>query len=132
MENTANSTEIRTEIERANKKFMDAFSRGDAEGLAAFYTKDGMVLPPNSDFIEGHQQIREFWQAVMNMGIKSATLQIREVEQHENTAYEMSTATLADENGKTLDQVKYMVIWKMEDGEWKLHRDIFNSSLKAQ
>ena len=130
--NTINPTEIRSQIERANEKFMETYNRGDAEGMAALYTQDGMVLPPNGDFVEGRQQIQAFWQAIMDMGIKSIKLQIREVEQHENTAYEVSRATLSDENGQTLDQAKYIVIWKQENGQWKLHRDIFNSSLKAQ
>jgi hypothetical protein len=30
-----------------------------------------------------------------------------------------------------LDQGKYIVIWKREKGQWKLHRDIFNSSVPA-
>jgi ketosteroid isomerase-like protein len=30
-----------------------------------------------------------------------------------------------------VDQGKYIVIWKQDGGQWKLHRDIFNSSLPA-
>jgi ketosteroid isomerase-like protein len=30
---------------------------------------------------------------------------------------------------RALDKGKYIVIWKQEDGQWKLHRDIFNSSM---
>ena len=26
---------------------------------------------------------------------------------------------------------KYMIIWRREEGQWKLHRDIFNSSMPA-
>ena len=131
MTNTNNATEIRKQVERANEKFMETYSRGDAEGMAELYTRDGMVLPPNGDFVEGRQQIQEFWKAIMK-GVKSVKLEIREVEQHGNTAYEVSRATLFDEKGQTLDQAKYIVIWKQENGQWKLHRDIFNSSQKAQ
>ena len=28
-----------------------------------------------------------------------------------------------------VDEAKYIVLWKKEDGRWKLHRDIFNSNL---
>ena len=30
------------------------------------------------------------------------------------------------------DRGKYLVIWKNVDGTWKLHVDIYNSSLPAQ
>jgi uncharacterized protein (TIGR02246 family) len=129
MMNSVVATDIRTEIERANEKFMETYRRGDAMGMAMLYTHDGMVLPPNGDFVEGREQIQSFWQGVMDMGIKSITLQIREVEQQADAAFEVSRATLSDEKGQALDQAKYIVIWKKENGEWKLHRDIFNSSL---
>ncbi|WP_162055943.1 YybH family protein [Pontibacter pamirensis] len=130
--NTANAAEIRSEIERQNKKFMEAYRRGDAAGMAALYTEDGMIMPPNSDIVEGREQIQNFFQALMNMGIKSIELQTREVEQHENTAYEVSRATLSVEGDQVVDEAKYIVIWKRENGDWKLHRDIFNSNLKPQ
>lgn len=131
-ETTVKPAEIRAEIERANENFMETYRRGDAAGMAALYTRGGMLLPPNSDFVEGHQQIQGYWKAVMEMGVKDVQLQILEVEQCENTAIELSRATLSGENGAVLDQVKYMVIWKRENGAWKLHRDIFNSNLEPR
>jgi len=43
----------------------------------------------------------------------------------------VGTFTLKGKGGQELDAGKYIVIWKREDGQWKLHRDIFNSSLPA-
>ena len=132
MMDTTNTTGIHSEIERANQKFMETFRSGDAAAMAALYTEDGMVLPPNKDFVEGRQQIQNFWQGVMDMGVKSIELQIQEVEQLGDTAYEVSRATLSLDNGQVIDHSKYVVVWKRKNGEWKLHRDIFNSSLKPQ
>ncbi|GAB3542417.1 hypothetical protein GCM10027443_43230 [Pontibacter brevis] len=129
---TANATEIRSEIERANQKFMEAFRRQDAAGLAALYTENGTVMPPNHETVEGQEQVKDFWQTVMNMGIKSVKLRTGEVEQHGDTAIEVSQATLFVEGDQEVDQSKYIVIWKRENGDWKLHRDIFNSNLQPQ
>ncbi len=123
------SADLRNAIEAANEKFMAAFSRSDAAGLAALYTENGQVLPPNGEFATGKQAIQAFWQAVMNMGIKEAELAIVEVEDHGDTAVEVSQFKLKDDEGQVLDKGKYIVIWKQEDGDWKLHRDIFNSSM---
>jgi len=125
------SIEVRDAIAAANENFMAAFSRGDAVGLAALYTGNGQVLPPNSDFVTGKQAIQTFWQALFDMGIKEAKLEIVEVEGHGDTAIEVSKYTLQGEGGQVLDKGKYIVIWKQEDGQWKLHRDIFNSSMPA-
>lgn len=108
---------------------MDAFAQGDAERLVSFYSADGQVLPPNGDTVTGQEALVSFWQAVMDAGIKEAQLEIDEVERFGDTAYEVSRATLTGEDGQVLDRVKYIVVWKQEDGQWKLHRDIFNSSL---
>jgi uncharacterized protein (TIGR02246 family) len=123
------STELRGAIAAANESFMATFKRGDAAGLAALYTENGQVLPPNSDSVTGRQAIQMFWQAVMDMGIKEAKLEIVEVEGHDDTAIEVSIFSLMGEGGQVLDKGKYIVIWKQEDGQWKLHRDIFNSSM---
>ena len=123
--------EVRAAIVAGVESFMDAFRRGDAEGLAALYTENGQVMPPNSDFVTGRQAVQMFWQAVMDMGIKEAKLEILEVEGHGDTAIEVSTFTLLGEEGQVLDKGKYMIIWKQEEGQWKLHRDIFNSSMPA-
>ena len=121
--------EVRDAIAVADKNFMAALNRGDAPGLAALYTENGQLLPPNSDFVTGRQAIQAFWQGVMDMGIKSVELEIVEVEGWGNTAYEVGKCTLQGEEGQVLDTGKYVVIWKQEDEQWKLHRDIWNSSM---
>ena len=125
------SIEMREEIAAANDKFMAAFNGGDTAGVAALYTQDAKVLPPNSDFVSGREATQGFWQAVQGMGIKKAKMEIVEVEACGDTAYEVSQFTLYGAEGLELDKGKYIVIWKQEAGEWKLHRDIFNSSLPA-
>ena len=32
---------------------------------------------------------------------------------------------------KTVDKGNYIVVWKKDDGKWKIFRDIWNSSEKA-
>lgn len=134
MENTStiSGAEIRAEIERANEKFMDAFRRKDAAGIAAFYTDNGMVMPPNSELFEGRQQVEEFWKATMGMGIMAVQLETREIEQCNDMAFEMGQAILLGEDDMELDRAKYIVVWKRENGTWKLHRDIFNSNRALQ
>jgi uncharacterized protein (TIGR02246 family) len=123
------TTEVRGAIAAANENFMAAFKRGDAAGMAALYTENGQVMPPNGDLVTGRQAVQMFWQAVMDMGIKEAKLEIVEVEDHGDTTIETSKFTLQGEGGQVLDKGKYIVIWKREEGQWKLHRDIFNSSM---
>lgn len=100
--------------------------------LASLYTDDGKVLPPNAGIIEGKEAIQAFWQAVIDMGVEEAVLEIIELEGHGDTAIEVSKFKMKDTNGNVLDHGKYIVIWKRVEGNWKLHLDIFNSSVPAQ
>ena len=122
-------TEISDAIVAANEKFMAVFKMGDAAGLANLYTENGQVLPPNGGFLTGKDAIQEIWQSILDMGAKEIKLDIVEVEGQGDTAIEVSNYTLYSEDGQELDKGKYIVIWKQKDGQWKLHRDIFNSSM---
>jgi uncharacterized protein (TIGR02246 family) len=119
---------VRVAIESANERFMQAFEHADAAGLASLYTEDGQLLPPGGETAHGWEAIRAFWQAAIDSGISAARLEVAEVEDHGDTAIEVSRYTLLGAGEQVLDQGKYIVIWKQERGQWKLHRDIFNSN----
>ena len=104
---------------------------GDAAGIANLFTENGQILPPNSDFITGKASIQAVWQSILDIGAQEIKLDIIELEEHGDTVIEISNYTLYDHQGQKLDQGKYIVIWKQKDGQWRLHRDIFNSSVSA-
>jgi uncharacterized protein (TIGR02246 family) len=124
-------TEVQNGIVAANETFMAAFSRGDAAALAASYTADGQLLPPHSDIITGKQAIEAFWQSAMDMGIKQIKLESLHVEGEGHTAYDVGKVTLLGAGGQTIDTGKYVVVWKQEESQWKVHQDIWNSNLPA-
>jgi uncharacterized protein (TIGR02246 family) len=125
------SQDVRAAIAAANQKFMDTFARQDAAGVAGLYTGDAQLLPANSDFVTGTSAIEEFWGGAIGMGIRSAELQTVELEAHGDTAVEVGKYALGGEGGLALDNGKYVVIWKNDGGTWKLHRDIWTSSVPA-
>jgi ketosteroid isomerase-like protein len=54
------------------------------------------------------------------------------VEANGDSAYEVGQYELTDQSGKVLDKGKYVVIWKLDGGRWKLHRDIWTTSEPAK
>ena len=119
---------VRDAIAAGNERFMAAFARQDAAAVAELYTENAKLLPPNSNILEGRAAIQAFWQAVMGMGIASAQLEIQEVDAVGDTAVEVSLFTLYTADGTVADYGKYIVVWKRVNGQWFLHRDIFNTS----
>jgi len=108
---------------------MTAFSQGDPAKMSSLYTENGQLLPTGSDFITSRPAIQAFWQMVMEMGVKSVKLETVELEEQGRAAIEIGKYELGDAKGKTADSGKYLVVWKKEDDQWRLHRDIWNSSL---
>ena len=125
-------TDVQGAIAAGNRRFVEAFKRGDAAGVAALYTRDAQLLPPNSDFVSGGDRIRAFWQGAMQMGIRQAQLQTVSLETQGDLAIELGRYTLLLEGGQVADSGKYLVVWKAEGGSWKLHRDVWNTNRPAQ
>ncbi len=122
------TTDICNDIRKADDAFEKNFSQGNAAGLAELYTNDGMLLPPGSDFVKGREAIRDFWQGVINLGIKEAKVNILDVELQGDVVIEVGQYQLIGAGGEAIDQGKYIVIWKQEEGRWKLHRDTWNTN----
>lgn len=121
--------QVRSMIEAMNERFMTAFNRSDAASVAACYTENARLLPPGSDIVQGRAAIESFWQAVMASGVTKAELKTIDVADVENLAREVGKFTLTVQQGneKMLSSGKYVVIWKRENGLWKLDIDIWNS-----
>lgn len=86
-------------------------------------------MPPNSQIIQGTAAIEGFWKEVMGMGIAKVDLQTTEVQAGADFAVETGKALLYTADGQQVDDSKFIVWWKKDNGQWKLHRDIWNSSL---
>lgn len=127
---------VRMAIEEGCLKFGEAVRQGDAAALAALYTDDATLLPPDSEMIKGKQGIEAFWSGGFQMGIKDVVLTTVDVFGSGDLAYEIGKAniTIQLEGQEPIEQKgKYVVVWKQAaDGLWKLHVDIWNNRMPAQ
>jgi ketosteroid isomerase-like protein len=124
---------VRKAIKAANRKFGEAIRKGDPSAVGVLYTEDAILMPPNNDMIRGRHGTVGFWGAAMKMGVRDAVLTTVELQQVGNEVHEIGNYVLKIQpDGKKSfeDRGKYIVIWKQDSkGKWKLHTDIWNSSL---
>ena len=115
-----------SEIATVNRQFEDAARKGDLERLASLYTRDAIALPPDSPMVKGRDSIKEMWGTIaQQIGLKDVRLNTIDLDVSGDTAYEVGEASLTVANGSAA--VKFVVVWKKVDGQWRLHRDIWNA-----
>ena len=123
------SSTVRVAIEQAGVRFAEAYGRGDAKAVAAFYTEDAIAFPPGAAMVKGRQAIQQMWQETMDSGVKSLSFTVIDVGASGDLAHETGTALMNVQSaGKepTTASVKYVVVWKKQGNDWKLARDIWN------
>ena len=114
------------------KQFVDAINQGDAAAVAALYTEEANLLPPNSPMIVDRKGIQAFWQNGFDAGVGNLQPTVIELSVSGDMAHEVGTYTLTiqPEEGEAIsDNGKYVVIWKRENDTWKLDVEIWNSSV---
>ena len=60
----------RQDVETGEQKWLEAFNSGDASGVAAGYTENARILPPNADIVEGRPALEGFAKEFIQMGAK--------------------------------------------------------------
>jgi len=125
------SADFKAAVLAASKDFPAAIAAKDAALVASFYAKDAIAFPPNSEMAKGSEAIQNVWKGFIDAGLNAQPFETVETESEGNLGVEIGKYTIVDAAGKTVDQGKYVVVWKKEDGRWKLYRDIWNSSMPA-
>jgi len=136
---TAGSTptdtaKVKTAIESANARFLDAFKRGDKATMIANYVDDAVLMMPNEQAWHGHAEIEKGLSAFVDqMTFKNGRTITSDVMVAGDLAVETGRYawTLRPKEGPEItDKGKYLTAWKRQsDGSWKVVRDINNSDM---
>ena len=117
-------------IETTQLQFAAAFLRRDFDALAALYTDDAVVMPPNEPAVHGRTALKA-WMAAFPV-VTDFTLSTGRIEGRADLAYVRGTytMTLRPEGGQTpvMGRGKYLEIRRRQsNGEWLLEADMFSS-----
>ncbi len=117
-------------IVAAANTFSKAVMDGNIEEIMAGYTKDARIFPNNLKILSG-DELKNYW-TPRNNGYKTIHHKITPMEikffgnyAHDYGHYEGKTQRPDGTIGEW--QGKYVVIWKKEEGQWKMYLDIWNA-----
>lgn len=131
------SAAARAAIEARNIAFEAHFMAGYADSVAAFYTEDGEILPPNDKAVAGRANIQAMFASFLGSGTFVFDLTTTGVVANGAHAIERGTYTMSftppagapPEVKASADTGKYVAHWRNEGGTWLMAHDIWNSDL---
>jgi uncharacterized protein (TIGR02246 family) len=121
-------------LSKLAREWADSFNAKNAAKVAAMYTEDATVNPPNEAAVRGRKNIQAWVQRLIDQGMSSMVLTPTESAISGTIAYETGTysATVTPPGGTPIpDKGKYVVVLKQVGGSWLLAHDIFNSDLPS-
>jgi len=109
-------------IDSLDRQFSRYFFNGDSLALYAMYTKDGSLGSlKGKDLLSGiGRMIRSSIQNNTRTVIYTTTSLTVDAE----LIIEVGMYESIDDAGNVKGKGKYLVVWKQENGDWKLYRDI--------
>jgi ketosteroid isomerase-like protein len=88
------------------------------------YTETAEILAPGQPVVIGRGAIKSFWAAGVK-SISALSLTPVEVDCSDSIAIERGIYLMTTAQGHA--RGKYLVEWKRAKGQWRLHRDCWNS-----
>ena len=109
-------------IESVDKQFSKDYLNGDSVAVAAHYAKDGQLESLKGD------EILSYWGRSIRNSIKNNTRNLifttTALTGDGEFLIELGIYEIKDDNNNLKSKGKYVVVWKQENGKWKLYRDI--------
>lgn len=117
--------QILENTENFSKYIMDS----NYDMIWASYTKDAKIFPNNRKILTGKDSILGYWRLPEGLQIAHHKLMPEEIkiigkEAYDYGYYEGTTRKADGEESSW--KGKYVVVWRKEDGKWKMYLDIWN------
>ena len=123
------SAQDRSALEDLSKKWEQAATAGDANGLSALYTSDATILPENAPAAQG-DAVKTYWTGfTKSLPGAKAELHTTSMDGQGDLAYVTGTFELTPKGASKAIEGKWVTVNKKQtDGSWKMLVDIWNEN----
>jgi uncharacterized protein (TIGR02246 family) len=124
------ATSDSTAIHELARQFSAAYMRGDAAAMAALYTSEAVIFPERSEWIAGREAITQYWTLKPGRRVTRHVVTPTRIVVDGEHAYDYGTYEIAGQRDGTAwgpFRGKYLVVWRRENGSWRMQLDIWNS-----
>jgi ketosteroid isomerase-like protein len=119
------AADVRSEIDKQNEAFDQAYASHDFKALGEFYNEDAIVYPQGADIIQGREQIQKLWESYQK---DMTAVDYQTIEVIEAGDYAIQFGKYDSTYQGKPDQGRYMTVWKKAGDTWKIFRDSWYSN----
>ncbi|MCP4545066.1 MAG: DUF4440 domain-containing protein [bacterium] len=117
--------QIRHAIEDTNTRFEKAALAGDFREMATNYCREAVLYPVDSAPMVGRREIRELF-ARLYEEYPYVVIETRQVERLGDMVSEIGTYRFGGSQRDIVVSGRYISIWVIEEGRWRILRDMVN------
>lgn len=118
----------------ATDSWVAAYNAGDVDKIVALYAEDGIMMPPDSVSLKGHEAMKAYLAtniAQSKAGGFGFALDADAAAVTGDLGWHSGAFHVTDSKGATAATGKYVEIWQKTDGKWLMIRDIWNNDPAA-
>jgi ketosteroid isomerase-like protein len=118
-------------IRELSRQWGEAMRRQDVSALLTMYTADAAIYEPGLPPITAADGLRQHFEELATLEIISIDDEIRDIEVASSGDLAVETGysrwEWRDAAGQHVERGPYIVVWRKQDGTWRVAREIFNS-----
>ena len=126
----ASADDIRSAMEEANARFVEAFNRPNPTAFPGLYAPDAILLFQGSPLQSGPEAITKFWESRIKAGAKDHTFEIIDAWADGKYAFQIAKAgvqlILPSGEKTVIAGYSVRIFEKQVDGTWKAKVHMFN------
>ena len=110
---------LEKEIELRLREYENHLQNGDSIALGNMYTEDAEIIPSTV----GRKNIIKVFGSMIRDSITGSSFKTTKLWGNDQLIVEDGTGAWSHTNGTVVGRGRYLLVWKKDDGEWKILRD---------
>ena len=124
-------------LKEENRKYDDAFSSGNLDGLVALFTDDAVQMPNNAPIVVGKDEIRSRAEENFANNTFKLTATVEDIKVSGDWAYVrgnvINITTPKGDGADVTEEGKWIAVYQRQsDGSWKIYSEIWNLDAPSQ
>jgi ketosteroid isomerase-like protein len=115
----ADLSNLEKEIESRLREYESHLKNGDSVALGNMYVEDAEIIPSTI----GRDNITKAFGSMIRDSITGSSFKTTKLWGNDQLLVEDGTGTWSHANGTIVGRGRYLLVWKKDDGKWKILRD---------